>query len=223
MKLLYPDYGFSFKIFEGDLTSIVLEGCDVFEKMILSISNQIMKKEEKLLFFIKEEKRDIDKYFEIITSPLDITYNRRELQKKLYCQLVEDMRLSDELGRISDAYSIIASALDELRALSDFEIDFNSEQEYMDILKQFDVCLREPKGSFVERFVEYAEAVHKLTGKSIFVLANCDVYISDDEYEHLVKWAVYVGVSLVMLRNTQRPLHTEKNEYIIDSDLCEIR
>ena len=77
MKLLYPDFGLSFKIFEGEVTSIVLERCDIFEKMILSISNQIIKREEKLLFFIKEQKQDIDKYFEIITSPLDITYNKR--------------------------------------------------------------------------------------------------------------------------------------------------
>ena len=81
MILLYPDFGLSFKIFEGDITSIVLERCDIFEKMILSISNQILKKEEKLLFYIKEQKQDIDKYFEIITSPVDIIYNRRELQK----------------------------------------------------------------------------------------------------------------------------------------------
>ena len=222
MKLLYPDYGLSFKIFEGYITSIVLERCDIFEKMILSMSNQIMKREEKLLFFIKEQKQDIDKYFEIITSPLDITYNKRELQKKLYCQLVEDMRLNDELDRISDAYSMIASALDALKALSDFEIDFNSEYEYMDILKHFDVSLREPEGTFFERFIEYAEAVHKLTGRSIFVLANCDAYISDEEYEYLSKWTAYEGISLIMLRNKQRPLYTDKNEYIIDVDLCEI-
>ena len=118
MILLYPDFGLSFKIFEGDITSIVLER------------------------------------FEIITSPVDIIYNRRELQKKLYCQLVEDMRLNDELDRISDAYSMIASALDAMKSLSDFEIDFNSEYEYMDILKQFDVSLREPEGTFTERFIE---------------------------------------------------------------------
>ena len=222
MILLYPDFGLSSKIFEGDITSIVLERCDIFEKMILSISNQILKKEEKLLFYIKEQKQDIDKYFEIITSPVDIIYNRRELQKKLYCQLVEDMKLNDELDRISDAYSMIASALDAMKSLSDFEIDFNSEYEYMDILKQFDVSLREPEGTFTERFIEYAEAVHKLTGKSIFVLANCDAYISNEEYEHLTKWTAYEEISLIMLRNNQRPLYKDKNEYIIDVDLCEI-
>ena len=90
------------------------------------------------------------------------------------------------------------------------------------LIKCFDIHLKEPMGSFVERIVEYISVMSKLMGKQIFILVGCAHYIDNDEYKLLQKHVAHENVAVLTVEGRQNTLKNPGNQYIMDVDLCEI-
>lgn len=222
MKIVHPKLNSVIEFHEQSITSIVVEDKGLFEELIIDFANQIDKKSEIFIYSIDDKPCSMEKYFQLICSPLDIQYTDKRLQKNLLRILSEDIETGDIIIRLSELYSDISSLLGELQLKSEYNIDFQNDFIVTEILKNFSVSLEAPDGSFVEKFIDYGANMHKLVGKNIFILANCDAFIGEEGYKHIEKWAKYEGVSVIFLRNRQLDLPIEQNEYIIDIDFCEI-
>ena len=84
------------------------------------------------------------------------------------------------------------------------------------------VQLKQPEGRFVERLIDYGTTVKQLLDKQVFVLANCAAYLTAEDYVYLQQWLQYEEVYVILLEQSQHPLHFPIHEVIIDTDLCEI-
>lgn len=218
MKLIYNPLGLSMDITEAGQNVVVLENNDEFEKFILRLSTQIEGCEE--YFLADEEHPLIFKRMKIVTSPFDLRITEREMQKKLYSYLQEEIEVTPIMEELIKAHSEIVESLEKLNVYSDFEVDFDENFALAEVLKNMNVRLKGVEGSFCTRLIFAGDVYHKLLDKDIWVLCNCDAYLQADDYEFIEKWCSYNSITMLFVRNQQisSPIYT--NEYIIDKDLC---
>lgn len=158
----------------------------MFENLILDLRHQIDKKEENFLILLNGKTLKLSRSAVLICSPLDITYDKKDLQKKLISSVAADLHASDLSDELMGILERLGTLLANLSLASDFELSFSVLDDF-DILKAVETFLPEPEGNFAEKIISFSETIHKLTGKSIFILANCDAYVSDNDYVELCK------------------------------------
>lgn len=223
MKLVYYDMSTAFGLKANDVNSIVIESPDRFEKFIIELHASVEEREDYFaLYDDTDDKSELHKTGDIIISPFDLSFDKREVQKKLYGELDETMfneGLQEEFAFIQGE---ILEMLDKIRGASDYDIEFEDDFDSTALFRLYDMHIANPKGRFDEKLIEYIITMRKLTGKNFFAVANCESFLNPDSYRHLAKCAGYYGICIVFLSNRQIELLKDKNTYIIDMDLCEI-
>ena len=155
-------------------------------------------------------------------SPLDFKYDKKEVQKKLFNELLEDIQSSQDSEDLNIICAKFFEVLDKLQITTDYDLDFDENFGPVGLLKSFDVHLKSPEGRFVEKFIEYSNNINRLFGKDIFIFISCIKYMSKEDIKFLVEHSVYKGLKIVFIENMQVDLNLDINEYIIDNDLCEL-
>lgn len=222
MKLVYYPLNLSFEIEKGEMTSIVLENTAVFEKFLIDFHKHLEKEDELFAASTDNGSIDLTKIGEIISSPFDLHFEKREVQKKLYAELQKSAEENDIGHILAEYHGKMVQAMETLTFTSDYEIEINEDFSLQELLKNFSVHMKNPEGIFVEKLTEYMMSVKRLIGKKLFLLANCDAYLSENDYTYLEECAAYYDICIICLRNRQVKLPFVIREYIIDVDLCEI-
>lgn len=212
--------GLSIELSNNCSNVLVIENHKEFERFLLRLIEQI--KDVSNYFYTDEEKMTLFRRISIITSPLDLQISDRDVQKKLYAHLIEEIDNSSIINQLVEVHSKIVQSFEELSIYCDFEIDYSEEFSINTIFKNMNIRLKSLEGNFCEKLISFGDIVHKLLGKDFIVLYNCDAYLSPKDYDNLDKWANYNDITLLFIRNHQFIYPKERNEYIIDNDLCEI-
>lgn len=222
MKMIYYDYNIEMELNYGEITSIVIENPMLLDSFVVSLYNSLNKKEDKIHVLENFEKIDYIKMTDVIFSPVELTYDKRDVQKKLIQNILIEIDGSDLSYKFIEICSNFLENLDKIRMNSEYEIDFDENFEMRKLLQCFDIHLQEPEGNFVERFVEYISVMSKLVSKQIFILVGCSNYINEKDYELLEKHVAYESIAVLQIEGKENTLRNAKNQYIIDEDLCEI-
>lgn len=222
MKLVYYSLNLSFEIEKGKMTSIVLENPVVFERFLIDFHKHLEKEGEFFSVFTDTASSDLTKIGDLVSSPFDLHFEKREVQKRLYMELQKSAEENDTGHILAEYHGKMVQAMETLTFASDYEIEINEEFSIQEILKNFSVHIKDPEGSFVEKLTEYMMTANRLLGKKLFLLSNCDAYVADMEYAYIEECAAYYDICIIFLRNQQIQLPFAISEYIIDMDLCEI-
>lgn len=222
MKMIYYDYNIEMELNYGEITSIIIENPMLLDSFVVSLYNSLNKKEDKIHVLENFEKIDYIKMTDVIFSPVELTYDKRDVQKKLIQNILIEIDGSDLSYKFIEICSNFLENLDKIRMNSEYEIDFDENFEMRKLLQCFDIHLQEPEGNFVERFVEYISVMSKLVSKQIFILVCCSNYINEKDYELLEKHVAYESIAVLQIEGKENTLRNAKNQYIIDEDLCEI-
>lgn len=225
MNLVYYDMGTSLELKRGVINLLTIESKQLFDSTATLFDKIITGEAQDNVAFVDSGDNgyvDLKKRCELISSPYDLKYNMRELQKKLLAELCEEVALQGYDDKIAEAYGTIISYISEIQVKSDYNLDFDEQKGMSDIFKYFDVHVKTPEGSFAEKFIEYGSSINRLLGKDMFILLNCDAYISESDYKHISEWVLYEDIYFIIIENRQLQLKQEFNGCIIDKDLCEI-
>lgn len=220
MRIVYNRLNTYFDLKNDKLNFITVENVRCFEDFVISVYEQVKKKSEKLGFYINDKNEMLHKYADIICSPMDVTYDKKELQKKLAEMIVKEIQINNIESNLVELHSGFVNVFEKVQEISEFDIDFSDDFELLRLIKEYDIHLKEPEGCFVEKLLEYMGTVRNLLNKEVFVLINCSAYLNDEDYLHISKWAAYQGVYVLFINNYQKKLNIDINEYIIDVDLC---
>ncbi|MDO4773390.1 MAG: type II-A CRISPR-associated protein Csn2 [Bacillota bacterium] len=223
MKLLYYDLNLEFELHHDKVNQLVIENPEELEKFVIALSRRLAKNGESVELYEDLDKLDIAKLSNLISSPMDLVYDKKEVQKKLYETLMQEMELSSLSEEFAALSSKFLSNLDELQLYSEYDLDFDSEFNHVSLLKSFDVHLKNPEGFFVEKLIDYSKNIHRLLGKKLFILLSCSQYLKASDFEYLLEHAKNEEVTFLFIESGQLYLNSDKNELIIDIDLCEIR
>lgn len=222
MKIIHCEHSIEVDFKYGEITNIAIENPRMLDNFILGVYSSIIKRDDKIYILDNFEKIEFTKLTDLVSSPLELTYDKKDVQKKLLQNILEEITESDILYRFSEICTKFLESIYEVKMSSEYEIDFDENLKLQKILKCFDIHLREPVGSFAQRFVEYISVMSKLIGKRIFILSGCSDYIGNEEYKLLQKHVAYENVAVLMVEGRQNSLKNLENQYIMDIDLCEI-
>ena len=222
MKFSYKPYKIIFELNKTGLHSLVVEESHLYTDMVKDLYRQMNRIEESWMLSINGTELRLDKGCDLIFSPIDLTFDKKRLQKRLLENMVEEIEAEGISDDIASAHAETISVLDRLKQGSAFTIEFDTDLVLEDYLKWHHVRLRDPEGGFLEQLIEYMGTVRDLTGKSIYILIGCTDYFCREDYEHLEKWVQYQQICVIFLSGRQIESDIRVNEYIIDSDLCEI-
>lgn len=222
MKIIHCEHNIEVNFDYGEIRSIIIENPRILDSFVLGLYNSISRKEDKVYILDNFEKIEFAKLVDLVFSPLELTYEKKDIQKKLLQNILEEITESDISYRFSEICSSFLENIYEVKINSEYEIDFDENLEMQKLIKCFDIHLKEPIGSFVERIVEYISVMSKLMGKQIFILVGCAHYIDNDEYKLLQKHVAHENVAVLTVEGRQNTLKNPGNQYIMDVDLCEI-
>lgn len=222
MKIIHCEHNIEVNFDYGEIRSIIIENPRILDSFVLGLYNSTSRKEDKVYILDNFEKIEFAKLVDLVFSPLELTYEKKDIQKKLLQNILEEITESDISYRFSEICSSFLENIYEVKINSEYEIDFDENLEMQKLIKCFDIHLKEPIGSFVERIVEYISVMSKLMGKQIFILVGCAHYIDNDEYKLLQKHVAHENVAVLTVEGRQNTLKNPGNKYIMDVDLCEI-
>lgn len=222
MKIAYYDYNIEVDFSYGEISNIVIENSMVLDAFVMALHNSLNKKEEKIHVLEDFEEVNFVENTDLIFSPLGLSYERRDVQKRLIQNILEEISESDISYKFSEICSDFLENIQQLEMDSEYEIDFDEDLDMQKLIKCLDIHLQEPSGSFVERLVEYISVMTKLMRKRIFILIGCSDYVDEVEYKLLEKHVAYEHVAVIKIEGRQNALKNLKNQYILDGDLCEI-
>lgn len=222
MKIIHCEHNIEVNFDYGEIRSIIIENPRILDSFVLGLYNSTSRKEDKVYILDNFEKIEFAKLVDLVFSPLELTYEKKDIQKKLLQNILEEITESDISYRFSEICSSFLENIYEVKINSEYEIDFDENLEMQKLIKCFDIHLKEPIGSFVERIVEYLSVMSKLMGKQIFILVGCAHYIDNDEYKLLQKHVAHENVAVLTVEGRQNRLKNLGNQYIMDVDLCEI-
>lgn len=220
MKLIYYPLDMKCDFFPDQLNRIVMEDKEVFGKFLFHLSSSIRKEDECFYLEEKDKVLQIDKTANLIASPFDLIYNKREYQKVLFNKMIEEIQVEGMQDSMALHLAGLLQNLEVLRNNLMYQIELDEEIDYSDIFKLFNVEIQHPKGTFVEKMLDFMGTALELLQRRIFFVANCDAYIESKWYEEIVKWASYQNVIVIFLENKQMDSEEKINEYILDRDLC---
>lgn len=222
MKLIYYKLNLEVGLYAEKLNTLVIENPLELDDFVLALEERREKISSGLEIFNGSDKMDFNKVSAVLFSPLDCKYEKKEIQKKLFVNLMEEIKNSEKIEEFMDLCTAFFELLDSLKFSTDYELNFDEDFGMNSLLKSFDVYLQPPKGNFVERFMEYSSSIQSLLGTRVFILVSCMQYMTETDLKHLQVFAAYRSINILFIESKQKALNILINEYIIDDDLCEL-
>lgn len=167
MKLIYNPLDITMELETGSF-SLVIENPEEFEKFLLRLSEQVKGADQ--YFFTDEEKPSYFKTVSVITSPFDLVISEREIQKKLFLNIIQEIENTDMNERLAEIHGMLIECLDDLFLCSDFELDYDENYSLNSILKNFSVSLKKFDGNFCSKFISYADVMNRLLARRNYIL-----------------------------------------------------
>ena len=222
MNLIYKPLNFNMLLKQDQINHMSIENPKLYEQMVTSLYLQINAEAESWILVQDGEELSMDKICDILISPMDLRFDKKDIQRKLTADLESEIQSDKDFEILAELHGNMAHVIADICERYRYQLEYDFDFSLKDYIKRYDIILAAPEGAFLEKLMEYIPVVQDLTGKNIFVLTGCGDYLTDDDLRHLNKWLGYQECYIVITGNRQRLLKEPLNEYIIDMDLCEI-
>lgn len=222
MKLAYLPLNFVMPLQMKKINSIVVENPHIYDSMIMDLYRQMNREEDQWDLLQDEDLLVLDKYCDLLMSPTDLHFHKKDIQKELITEIIREIESAEKFEELLDRHGDFVQMMSQLCDQYKYSLEYDFDFSLKEYLKQYKVTLADLEGSILEKLLEYIPAVQELTGKLVFFLHGYSDYLTGDDFEHLQKWVEYQEYYIVFLGSRQLLLKENTNEYIIDSDLCEI-
>ena len=152
--------------------SLVIECPETLERFLMNLQASMSKKAQYFSLSDEMSEMDLSKTCELVTTPFDLTYDRREIKKRLYDELCDFIINTDFSERLSEIHGLALSLLDDLKIAADYETEYEEELTFTDFLKKYDVRLKDPEGKFGE-----ADRIHddNVYSSKYFCIFYCEL------------------------------------------------
>ena len=222
MKLAYLPLNFVMSLQMKKINSIVVESPHIYDSMIMDLYRQMNREEERWDLLQDEDLLVLDKYCDLLMSPADLHFHKKEIQKELIPEIVREIESSEKFEDLLEQHGDFVQMMSQLCEQYKYPLECDFDFCLKEYLKQYKVTLADVEGSALEKLLEYIPVVQELMGKTGFFLHGYSDYLTEDDFRHLQKWVKYQEYYIVFLGSRQLSLKEDTNEYIIDLDLCEI-
>lgn len=222
MNFLFAEQSIDYVLNNKTSNHLVIENPGIMDRLVIALKERVLKESERVRVY-DEDVLDFNKVVQVCFSPAELVFDKRELQKRLLCDIVEIIENTELATQISEAQAMFSQTLSKIKIEADYDIDVEEDMGMEFFLKAFNVHLKNPEGDFPHRFVEYILTIHRLLRKRLFVFVGCQSYIRAEDLNEVIRQLSYEEIYVLFVDGYQRlDLSKVGNHYIIDTDMCEI-
>lgn len=226
MKLVWESEDIQFNLSGDKLNWISIENPVVFDRFSQSlISSKLGESEDIFLTNDQSDKILLSKQANVIYPPFRNIYSaNKDMQKKVYTEVLSNIRSTDAEEKLLRLQMEEKEIIKNICFEMNYNLELNEEVNCETILKPCNIRIKESEGTFAIRVLDYAVNSEELFGFNFLFLVSCNDYIDIIEYDNLLRNLRYHGIIITVVAGTQsRQLNIEKNEHIIDYDMCVLR
>ena len=129
MKIIHCEHSIDIDFKCGEITNIAIENPRTLDSFILGVYSSIIKRDDKIYILDNFEKIEFTKLTDLVSSPLELTYDKKDVQKKLLQNILEEITESDISYRFSEICTKFLESIYEVKMSSEYEIDFDENLE----------------------------------------------------------------------------------------------
>lgn len=206
------------KIEPGNIENIIIENPKLYFKIINSI---IFDDNDYLVYTIRNDLKDLEKYSLLITTPFDLNPNSKKILTALYKKIDKEkhiLKISEELEEINCK---IVKILEAISLDLNQNMNFNLELELVKLLSLYDFSFEEnSEDDLLNKLIFYIKA--NLEIKNIDIVFCIDIlkFFSCEEVTILKRELALLNVSLIDISFSSRA-DSIKKSIVIDEDYCE--
>lgn len=226
MKLVWESEDIQFNLSPDKLNWISIENPVVFDRFSQSlISSKLGESEDIFLTNDQSDKILLSKQANVIYPPFRNIYStNKDMQKKVYTEVLSNIRSTDAEEKLLRLQMEEKEIIKNICFEMNYNLELNEEVNCETILKPCNIRIKESEGTFAIRVLDYAVNLEELFGFNFLFLVSCNDYIDIIEYDNLLRNLRYHGIIITVVAGTQsRQLNIERNEHIIDYDMCVLR
>ena len=222
MKLAYVDMENVIELDYRKATEWIIESPALFQKYVHLLNLQVEGEEGGFVLSDDDIILDISKYVEIVVNPFALDFEDRRIQKKLYLQLQKTAYGEEMFIDTQKLNADLQSYIFRLESICGYDIEIDTAMDVQQLFKALGVKMEGGEYDFSEKLAQYMKLMSELMGKKVLVFINIRSYLENEQFQELIKNAVYNEISLLFIENIQRDFLEMKKYYIIDKDECEV-
>ena len=226
MKLVWESEDIQFNLSPDKLNWISIENPVVFDRFSQSLISSKLGESEDI--FLTNDQSDtilLSKQANVIYPPFRNIYSaNKDMQKKVHIEVLSNIRSTDAEEKLLRLQMEEKEIIKNICFEMNYNLELNEEVNCETILKPCNIRIKESEGTFAIRVLDYAVNSEELFGFNFLFLVSCNDYIDIIEYDNLLRNLRYHGIIITVVAGTQsRQLNIERNEHIIDYDMCVLR
>lgn len=199
------------------VSSLVIENKTIFAKLIQSLFNY---NEDTLDVRIFDNQHNPLKKHELmlVTDILSYNVNTAATLKMIYSDL--ELQISQDPASKTAIEDMLGNVLIRInRELLDFPLDLSvSEISIQGALKALDVRIETSGETIFERVFDIVQICKYLPKKSLLVFVNLSTYLSQQELDRVVEYALLQKINMLLLDNAIFDMPSDAMQFVIDHD-----
>ena len=221
MKLLNADLFLEIQIEENKPALLVIENPSIMANVVEGLF--ALCNGEAGDFILTDGKNELkfNKMAEIIVNPFAVDFNSRQIQNKLYSEmLLVGNNYEEEKAQIQ---TLIINYLDMI--IHDIPYEMITGNDFLDLqrlFKMYEIRLEPECETLVEQLSEYSKVMARLLKKELLILTNICSYLSESDINSFVKMCSYQKIKMLFIENREQNFLFPVRTYIIDTDKCMI-
>ncbi len=221
MKLAHFDWSSPIEFREGSLNTLVIENTLYFRYTILQLIDQQEGLQNGYILSDGDEIYDFNKYVEIITDPLRLAFDSRNITTKINQTVQEEcVHLGQDSTRLIQEINQFAG---DISLRLDFDVKYQNLNDLSGVMKLLGFSIDSENMTPLERILEYMNIQTEFFRRKLFILVNFKQFFTLEEQQGLLKQIQYKKYNVLLLEHCcNLRISPDEQIRIIDADLCEI-
>lgn len=222
MTLAHPDLTRQLSTQEYEVAEWIIESPDSFSRYIEEMQRQIEGQDGGFVLSFNDKEVSIPKHVEMIINPLMVDVNDKKILARIYSELVNLANGEEMYLKTREMVALLQQYFLELEYHYDSMLVTDDEFDLQGMFKTLGVKVETSSANCFEKILQYLKLVSGILSKKLIILVNIRSYLSPEKMEHLIQFAQYNEIQLLLIESMQRTFTDVTKKFIIDIDGCEI-
>lgn len=141
MNFLFAEQGINYKLELGRSNHLIVENPNAIDSLVTSLKERVLKQSEAVNIY-DGDILDFNKLVQVCFSPVELVFDKKEIQKKLFCDISEIIEAGELSFKLIEAQSIFMEVLERIKIEADYDVDVEEGFGTDFFLKAFNVQLK---------------------------------------------------------------------------------
>lgn len=207
-------------VFEESICALVVEKKEEFTRIVEEIRIQQQTGLGNFVLSDNEKTIDFSKKSDLMIDYFSLSLSDKKIINSLYKKIQSDYFSSGDETLMAEINKIAFSLLDKIVVDSEFDLTYEKEMSFTEILKECGVRIVEDYDCLLDKIVTYIDTKIALDGIKLFITVNLSAFLSEEQMKELKKHCDYNRIHILLIENSIGENLPADKITVIDKDLC---